>query len=149
MATTRAKANLPVNYEEQLAKEAAEITKRIAAPTGDRIRFNANRAFITPDGMEGETLEVVIVNFVSSNLFYDGLFDRDNPSSVASCIHDARESGRIVRTALTSAIPRPSVTKTWRWSRSVDRMVGAAGRGLAARRVPAQSPARARGGPSR
>lgn len=75
----RAKSNLPVNYEEQLAKEAAEIAKRIAAPTGDRIRFNANRAFITPDGMEGETLEVVIVDFVSSNLFYDGPFDRDNP----------------------------------------------------------------------
>ena len=79
MATTRAKTNLPINYEEQLAKEASEIAKRIAAPTGDRIRFNANRAFITPDGMEGETLEVVIVDFVSSNLFYDGPFDRDNP----------------------------------------------------------------------
>ena len=75
----RAKANLPINYEEQLAKEAAEIAKRISAPSGDRIRFNANRAFITPDGQEGETLEVVIVDFVSSNLFYDGPFDRDNP----------------------------------------------------------------------
>ncbi|WBU61071.1 alpha-E domain-containing protein [Paracoccus albus] len=32
------------------------------------------------------------------------IFDRDNPSSVASCIHDARESGRIVRTALTSRV---------------------------------------------
>jgi hypothetical protein len=79
MATPRTKANLPVNYEAQLAKEAAEITKRIAAPTGDRIRFNANRAFITPDRAEGETLEVVIVDFMSSNLFYDGPFDRDNP----------------------------------------------------------------------
>lgn len=79
MATTRAKPNLPVNYEEQLAKEAAEIAKRIAAPTGDRIRFNANRAFITPDNMEGEELEVVIVDFVSSNLFYGGPYDRDNP----------------------------------------------------------------------
>lgn len=29
-------------------------------------------------------------------------FDRDNPSSVASCITAARENGRIVRTALTS-----------------------------------------------
>ncbi|MFM2355341.1 MAG: hypothetical protein RLZZ528_1077, partial [Pseudomonadota bacterium] len=28
-------------------------------------------------------------------------FDRDNPSSVASCIERARENGRIVRTALT------------------------------------------------
>ena len=32
------------------------------------------------------------------------IFDRDNPSSVATCIHDARESGRIVRTALTSRV---------------------------------------------
>lgn len=31
-------------------------------------------------------------------------FDLDNPSSVASCITGARENGRIVRTALTSAV---------------------------------------------
>lgn len=31
-------------------------------------------------------------------------FDLDNPSSVASCITAARENGRIVRTALTSAV---------------------------------------------
>lgn len=31
-------------------------------------------------------------------------FDRDNPSSVASCIERARESGRIVRTALTTQV---------------------------------------------
>ena len=31
-------------------------------------------------------------------------FDRDNPSSVLSCIEKAREGGRIVRTALTSQV---------------------------------------------
>ncbi|MBC9246138.1 alpha-E domain-containing protein [Paracoccus sp. 11-3] len=31
-------------------------------------------------------------------------FDRDNPSSVAACLEKARESGRIVRTALTSQV---------------------------------------------
>ena len=31
-------------------------------------------------------------------------FDRDNPSSVASCITAARENGRIVRTALTTQV---------------------------------------------
>lgn len=31
-------------------------------------------------------------------------FDRDNPNSVASCITAARESGRIVRTALTTQV---------------------------------------------
>lgn len=75
--------NLPVNYEEQLAAEAAAIKSRIAAPSGDRIRFASNRALITPDGIEGDTLEVVIVDFVSSNLFYDGAYDRDNPQPPA------------------------------------------------------------------
>ena len=31
-------------------------------------------------------------------------FDRDNPNSVASCLTSARESGRIVRTALTAQV---------------------------------------------
>ncbi|NCU20931.1 alpha-E domain-containing protein, partial [Candidatus Falkowbacteria bacterium] len=31
-------------------------------------------------------------------------FDRDNPSSVASCIERARENARIVRTALTTQV---------------------------------------------
>lgn len=31
-------------------------------------------------------------------------FDRDNPSSIANCIENARENGRIVRTALTSQV---------------------------------------------
>ena len=76
---TKPKSNLPINYQAQFEAEAAAIAKRIAAPAGDRIRFNSNRAFITPDGLEGETLEVVILDFVSANLYYDGPFDRDNP----------------------------------------------------------------------
>jgi uncharacterized alpha-E superfamily protein len=31
-------------------------------------------------------------------------FDRDNPNSVASCITNARENGRIIRTALTTQV---------------------------------------------
>lgn len=79
----RSTSNLPVSYAEQLAKEADAIGKRIAAPSGDRIRFNGNQSFITPDGLEGETLEVVIVDFVSSNMFYDGPYDKDNPAPPA------------------------------------------------------------------
>ncbi|PZX16042.1 putative alpha-E superfamily protein [Palleronia aestuarii] len=37
---------------------------------------------------------------VETHLF----FDRDNPSSVASCLSAARENGRIVRTALTTQV---------------------------------------------
>lgn len=80
MATTkRATPNLPVNYEAQMAKEAAEIAKRIAAPSGDRIKFNGNSSISTPDGNEGEALECVVIDFVSANLFYEGAFDRNSP----------------------------------------------------------------------
>jgi hypothetical protein len=83
MATPRKTSNLPINYEEQLAKESAEIAKRIAAPSGDRIKYNSNRSFITPDGSEGEVLEVVVVDFVTAYMFYDGPYDRENPQSPA------------------------------------------------------------------
>lgn len=96
MATTpRKKAQLPVNFQEQLAKEAAEIAKRIAAPSGDRIRFNSNRALVTPDGSEGEMLEVVVIDFVSSNLYYDGPFDRDSPQP-PSCFAIGSEPSLLV-----------------------------------------------------
>jgi uncharacterized alpha-E superfamily protein len=41
---------------------------------------------------------------VQRNLESWMFFDRDNPSSVASCITNARENGRIVRTALTTQV---------------------------------------------
>lgn len=78
--STRGKSNVPINHESQLQREAAEIAKRISAPSGDRIRFNANRSMITPDGMEGESFDGVIVDFIASNLYYDAAYDRDNPA---------------------------------------------------------------------
>ncbi|WP_374429802.1 alpha-E domain-containing protein [Tabrizicola sp.] len=44
----------------------------------------------------GQTVQRNIESFL--------FFDRDNPSSIASCITAARENGRIVRTALTSQV---------------------------------------------
>lgn len=78
-ASSSGTSNLPAQYQEQMAREMEEIQKRIAAPSGDRVRFTKT-GFRTPDGMEGEELEVVIIDFVSSNLFYDGPYDRDNPA---------------------------------------------------------------------
>jgi hypothetical protein len=74
--------NLPINYAELMSKEVANISKRIAAPSGDRIRFNGH-TILTPDGGEGEQLEVVVLDFVSANLYYDSQYDRDNPQPPA------------------------------------------------------------------
>ena len=80
---TRKTAQLPISYDAQLAKEAAEISKRIAAPSGDRIRFRSSKGFTTPDGLEGDTLELVVLDFISSNMFYDRPFVPDDPSPPA------------------------------------------------------------------
>lgn len=53
----------------------------------------------TAQGFAGKYGDPVQRN-IESYLF----FDRDNPSSVASCLERARENGRIVRTALTSQV---------------------------------------------
>ncbi len=57
------------------------------------------RASGTADGFAKKYGDPVQRN-IESYLF----FDRDNPSSVANCISQARENGRIVRTALTSQV---------------------------------------------
>lgn len=74
---------LPANYEQELAKEVAEIQKRIAAPAGDRIRTNGSKNFILPDGSEGTSLTCVIVDFVSANMYYDSPFQKDTPGAPA------------------------------------------------------------------
>lgn len=79
----RETATLPINYAEELAKEAAEVSKRIANPSGDRIRYNGSRGFTTPDGDEASALEVVIVDFTSVNMYYDGPYDRENIAAPA------------------------------------------------------------------
>lgn len=81
--TTRTKPSVPVNYAELLSKESADIAKRIAAPSGDRIYIQNNSIFKTPDGQEGEALQVVVVEFISSNMMYDRAYDKNNPSPPA------------------------------------------------------------------
>lgn len=70
--------NLPINYAERMRAEADAIAKRIAAPSGDRIKMTS-REFTTPDGTTGSVLDVVIVDFISANLWYEELYNPDDP----------------------------------------------------------------------
>lgn len=79
-AAPRATSNLPINYQEQLAKESAAIAARIGTPGGgDRIKSKGNQHFVLPDGNTAEELELVIVDFYSQNLFYDRPFVEGSP----------------------------------------------------------------------
>lgn len=73
----RATSNLPMNIQEQLAKEAAAIQSKIAAPSGDRITSKGNSLIIAPDGSEGTEMEIVVLDFVSCNLYYDRPYNKD------------------------------------------------------------------------
>lgn len=69
--------NAPLDIQALIAKEAETIQSKIAAPGGDRIKFNKNGTIVCPDGSEGSELEIVILDFVSTNLFYDRPYDKD------------------------------------------------------------------------
>lgn len=86
--------NLPaLNAAEALASELANINKRVSAPTGDRIRFSGKN-FVCPDGSEGEELLAIVVDFVTVNLYYDTMFDKDNPKPPA-CFSISPEPGNM------------------------------------------------------
>lgn len=73
------KSSAVVSLKEQLAAQAAAMSKRVAAPTGNTIS-TAGKKFKLPDGRRsGDPIEVVVLDFVSSNQYYDRDYDADNP----------------------------------------------------------------------
>lgn len=78
-AVAKAKLNLPANINEQLAAEAAMISSRVSAPSGDRIIVTQSKTFKLPDGSETDgPIDAIIVDFVSAYFFYEDSFDRNN-----------------------------------------------------------------------
>ena len=63
------KSNLPANLEAEMAAEAAEMKKRINAPSGDKIKTKG-KIFTMPDGSQGEELDCIIVEFVTAHKYY-------------------------------------------------------------------------------
>ena len=65
----------------ELANEAALIKSAIAAPGGNRIKADPSGAFLLPDGLNlGDSIEVVVLDFISANRFYSGPY---NPNQIS------------------------------------------------------------------
>jgi len=65
-------ANLPAALREQLAAETAAMGSRIQAGGGDFIKLTKDKHFKLPDGTKHPgPLEVVVLDFVSANNFFD------------------------------------------------------------------------------
>lgn len=68
------------NIEEELAKEAAEMGKRIQSSEALTIRLKKDKKFQAPTGdVIGETLKCVIVDFVARNSFFDRPYNEKDP----------------------------------------------------------------------
>ena len=66
-----------VSIQEQLKAQAAAAASKIAPAGGNKIRYSKGK-FVLPDGSEAETLDVVVVDFASVNLYYESGYDKDN-----------------------------------------------------------------------
>ena len=66
-----------VNYDEILAQRAAALAKKIAPPSGDKIRVTQAKKFVFPDGTESSgPFQAIILDFVSANEYYSNPFTR-------------------------------------------------------------------------
>lgn len=82
VAVKKSSAGALVSLKEKLAAQAAALNERTAAPGGDKIKLSRGK-FKLPDGSETDELQIVIVDFLSVNSFYEGAYDPNNISPPA------------------------------------------------------------------
>lgn len=66
-----------VDIQAAMKAELAGLADRTAPASGDKIQVKG-KVFTLPDGSKVDTLDVVIVDFMSVNNFYEGVYDPKN-----------------------------------------------------------------------
>lgn len=80
-AVAKKSNNLPVSTDiaAQVAAMIAGVQDRVNKPSGDNIRITQNKEFELPDGRKSDgPLDLIILDFVSFNAFYEGRYDPNN-----------------------------------------------------------------------
>jgi hypothetical protein len=77
LAVKKAPGGALVDIKAQMAAELAGLAGRVAPASGDKISVNS-KVFSLPDGSKADVLDVVIVDFISANTFYEGAYDPKN-----------------------------------------------------------------------
>ena len=84
VATKKPASSAIVSIQEQLKAQVAAQANKIAPPSGINIRITQDKKFQLPDGSKVDgPLDLVIVDFVSRNSFYEGAYDPNNISPPA------------------------------------------------------------------
>ena len=83
VAVKAASGNI-VSIQDALKAQAAAMGGRTAPATGSAIRVTQDKQFLLPDGTKTPgPLELVIVDFTTKNMFYEGAYDPKNISPPA------------------------------------------------------------------
>lgn len=83
VAVVKKTSGAVVNIQDMLRKQAESMSERTSPASGISIRVTQGKQFSLPDGQKTDELEVVIVDFVARNEFYEGAYDKDNMSPPA------------------------------------------------------------------
>lgn len=79
VAVKKASSTAIVNIQEALKAQAAAMGSRTSPATGNSIRVTQDKMFALPDGTkQAGPIDLVIVDFVSRNEFYEGAYDPNN-----------------------------------------------------------------------
>lgn len=72
----RASSTAIATIDQELANEVAVLKKAIGAPSGNKIEVQPTGAFVLPDGTNlGTEIQVVVLDFVGRNFYYDARYD--------------------------------------------------------------------------
>lgn len=83
VAVVKKASGAVVNIQDMLRKQAESMSERTSPASGISIRVTQDKQFSLPDGQKTDELEVMIVDFVARNEFYEGAYDKDNMSPPA------------------------------------------------------------------
>lgn len=83
VAVKKTSSTAVVNIQEMLKKQAEAMSERTAPPSGINIRVSQDKQFLLPNGQKADELQIVIVDFMARNEFYEGVFDPNNISPPA------------------------------------------------------------------
>jgi hypothetical protein len=81
-AVATKRESLPVDVQALLEKQKNAVMDKIGRPTSTVIQIKQNKNFVLPNGEITEgPIDLVILDFVSMNTFYEGAYDKDNIAS--------------------------------------------------------------------
>jgi hypothetical protein len=67
--------------DSQLSAEAAMLKSQLGAPGGNKIKIEPSGNIKLPDGTDaGNEIQFVVVDFMSANRFYSGVYNSQNPA---------------------------------------------------------------------